>query len=196
MTSAGRQPARSARGRKGAFNVTTMVHPRLYTVRGHVRRVGGTSPLGLALELSNGDEVSHVLPEMGVALRVGDDASLILRARARAGTPAVLGVVNHSLVDGENFVRSTARQRPDAWDAVLVSAGFAGTVGAVGQRGLVPFVILGGLYLVAAIAVPAALRARLARRVDHLLDLEARAGKDGLPARGAEASRQSAWRRR
>ena len=103
----------------------------------------------------------------------------------------MLGPVNHTRIDGENYVRLTARRRPDAWDGVLVSAVCVGVVSALGVDGLVPLVVLTALYGLLAGLLPLACRERLARRVDRLIDVEARRVTEaqiGTASRGAVSS--------
>lgn len=146
-----------------------ILNRRLLAVRGIVESAGATE---CVLRRQDGVLVPCSLPAKTPPVRQGEEISVILYHCTKAG--AVLGLVNHTIIDGENYVRLTARQRPDAWDGVLVSAAFVGVVSALGADGLVPLVLLTALYGLLAGLLPLACRERLARRVDRLIDVEAR----------------------
>jgi hypothetical protein len=146
-----------------------ILNRRLLAVRGIVESAGATE---CVLRRQDGVLVPCCLPAKTPPVRRGEEISVILHDRPRAG--AVLGLVNHTVIDGENYVRLTARHRPDAWDGVLVSALFVGVVSALGVDGLVPLVLLTALYGLLAGLLPLVYRERLARRVDRLIDVEAR----------------------
>jgi hypothetical protein len=146
-----------------------ILNRRLLAVRGIVESAGATE---CVLRRQDGVLIPCTLPANTPPVRRGEEISVILLDRAKIGV--VLGLVNHTVIDGENYVRLTARHRPDAWDGVLVSAVFVGAVSALGVEGFVPFVLLTALYGLLAGLLPLACRERLARRVDRLIDFEAR----------------------
>lgn len=150
----------------------TVLNRRLLAVRGIVQSVGATVPMECVLQRSDGGLVRCALPANAPPVQRGEEISVILLDRAGAG--AVLGLVNHTVIDGENYVRLLARHRPDVWDGVLLSAGFAGVVSALGVEGLAPFALLAAVYVLLAGAIPMARRERIARKVDRLIDQEAR----------------------
>lgn len=149
-----------------------VLNRRLLAVRGTVQSVGDAVPMECMLRLLDGGLFPCFLPANSPPVQRGDEISVILLDRAKAG--AVLGLVNHTVIDGENYVRLIARCRPDVWDGVLVSAGLVGTVSALGVEGLVPVALLAAVYGLLAGAIPMVRRERLARRVDRLIDQEAR----------------------
>lgn len=148
-----------------------VLNRRLLAVRGIVQSVGHTVPTECVLQRSDGGLFLCSLPASAPPVQRGEEISVILLDRAGAG--AVLGLVNHTVIDGENYVRLMARYRPDVWDGVLLSAGFVGVVSALGVDGLVPFALLAAVYGFLAGAIPLARRERLARQVDRLIDQEA-----------------------
>lgn len=149
-----------------------VLNRRLLVVRGTVQSVGAAVPMECVLQRSDGELFPCSLPASAPPVLRGEEISVIVLDCARAG--AVLGLVNNTVIDGENYVRLMARRRPDGWDGILLSAGFVGAVSALGVDGLVPFALLSAVYGLLAGAVPMARRERLARRVDRLIDFEAR----------------------
>ncbi|MDZ7855741.1 hypothetical protein [Sphaerotilus sp.] len=141
----------------------------LLVVRGIVESAIGT---GCVLRRRDGVLVPCSLPARTLPVQRGEEISVILIARARANP--VVGLVNHTAIDGENYVRLTARRRPDAWDGILVSAAFVGAISALGVDGLLPFGLMASLYELLAGLFPWWCRERFAQRVDRLLDVEAR----------------------
>lgn len=164
-----------------------MLNCRLMAVKGSVERVGDGAPAECVLRRPDGGLFTCSLPAHVPALQRGDEISVILRGRPEAGQ--ALGLVNHTVLDGENYVRLMARHRPDAWDGVLVSAAFVGVVSALGIAGLLPFVLLAALYGLLAGVLPMARRERFACRVDRLIDQEARSRGTVLQAAGATPAR-------
>jgi len=141
----------------------------LLVVRGVVESASGTR---CVLRRQDGAQVPCSWPAMTPPVLRGQEISVILIARAR--THPVVGLVNHRLIDGENYVRLTARRRPDAWDGIVVTAAFVGGVSALGVDSLLPLGLLAGLYGLFAGLIPWWRRERLAQRVDRLIDVEAR----------------------
>lgn len=157
----------------------------LLVVRGIVESANGT---GCVLRRRDGALVACALPARTPPVQRGEEISVILVARARASP--VVGLVNHTLIDGENYVRLMARRRPDACDGVVVSAAFVGAVSALGVDGWLPFALSAGLYGLLAGLIPWWRREQFAQRVDRLLDIEARRrDADELP--GAAVPRPS-----
>lgn len=148
-----------------------VLNRRLLAVRGIVQSVGHTVPTECVLQRSDGGLLLCSLPTSAPHVQRGEEISVILLDRAGAGV--VLGLVNHTAIDGENYVRRLVRGRPNVWDGVLLSAGFVGTVSALGVDGLVPFALLAAVYGLLAGVIPMARRERLARTVDRLIDQEA-----------------------
>ena len=141
----------------------------LLVVRGVVESASET---GCVLRRQDGALMPCPLPVKMPPVQQGEEISVILAARARADS--VVGLVNHTRIDGENYVRLKARRRPDAWDAVVVSAAFVGSISALGVDGLLPFGLLAGVYGLLAGFVPWVCRERFAQRVDRVIDAEAR----------------------
>lgn len=162
-----------------------VLNRRLLAVRGIVQSVGAMVPMECVLLRSDGRVFPCSLPANASLVQRGEEISVILFDRARTG--AVLGLVNHTVIDGENYVRLMARCRPDVWDGVLLSAGFVGAVSALGVEGLAPFALLAAAYWLLAGAIPMARRERIARKVDRLIDQEARSR--GTTCRPDEAAR-------
>lgn len=146
-----------------------ILNRRLLAVRGVVESAGTTE---CVLRQEDGVSVPCSLPAKSPPVQPGEEISVIVFDRAKTAT--ALGLVNHTTIDGENYVRLTARRRPDAWDGILVSAVLVGVVSALGVDAFVPVMLLTALYGLLAGLLPLACRGRLARRVDRLIDLEAR----------------------
>lgn len=144
----------------------------LQAVIGTVHSVGESVPVEVRLQRPDGAVVTCWLPARKLRVRHGEVISVILVDAAAAS--AVLGVVNHTAIDGENYVRLTAGLRPNAWDGIVLSAGLAGSVSALGVDALMPFGGLAAAYWVVAVLIPMARRERLARLVDQRIDREAR----------------------
>lgn len=169
-----------------------VLNRRLLAVHGIVQSVGHTVPMECVLQRSDGGLFLCSLPTSAPSVQRGEEISVILLDRAGAG--AVLGLVNHTVIDGENYVRLMARCRPDVWDGVLLSAGFVGTVSALGVDSLVPFALLAAVYGLLSGVIPLARREWLARQVDRLIDQEAhsrrKAFRPGEAARPTRSGRE------
>lgn len=168
-----RSPAAAA-GQKERGAIASWPPAReLSTLQGVVHRAWGAPARRCMLRVS-GDTLTFAIPTGVPPLHAGDEVTLIVLGEPQTGE--VLGLVNHTTVDGENYVRATARSRPSVWDGVVLSAALVGAVLGLGVRGIVPFVVLVAVYVVIAGVVPAACREWLARRVDRLIEALSREG--------------------
>lgn len=158
----------------------------LQTVIGTVHSVGDSVPVECRLQQPDGSVITCWLPARKPRVRRGEVISVVFFDGAAAS--AVLGVVNHTVIDGENYVRLTVGLRPNTWDCILLSAGLAGSVSALGVDALMPLGALAMAYWVFAVLVPMTRRERLARLVDQRIDQEARSQRPAFQP-GASALR-------
>ena len=104
--------------------------------------------------------------------RTGHVVSLIATVGKR---PEMVGIINHSAIDGENYAKSDALSLLRVPDFLLLLLMFIALVAKLSSAGFVLFVPVAAAYLLLAGTIRAVKRAWLIGRVHRTIDLEARA---------------------
>ncbi len=156
-----------------------VVHGRIIDLRRYTnvhlyysrRPFGPTDRYELWIKLPDGVECKFTVNTRTMPVRRGHEVSLIVTAHK---VPQVLGLANWSTIDGVNYARTDAPSLVRAWDFVALPAAFLATAIRYGDIGMVLFVPVAVVYLLAAGLGRAMARTRRAAQVDRAIDAEAR----------------------